>query len=144
MIKFEDDVNVNIYNLYHKRMLNRRPNYIYVLWYNDRYNYNITQIDFKYLESFYNENKNIIFTVERKLDDAIKHAEKFIIESIKDNTGNFTGDNEESEEISFDLYWHNKKGKILNRISYSYNPFMTGTYSKKYFYDEIVKLGAEK
>lgn len=37
MVKFEDDINVNIYNLYHKRMLNKRTQYVYV-FYNNGYN----------------------------------------------------------------------------------------------------------
>ena len=103
MVKFEDDVNVNIYNLYHKKMLNKRTQYVYVFYYNDENPYEIRSIKFDEIEEFYNVFKDKIFTIETRLDEAIKHAEKNILESLRDNTGNLTGDVKEEIERVFRL-----------------------------------------
>lgn len=128
MVKFEDDVNVNIYNLYHNKMLKKRTQYVYVFYYNDENPYEIRSIKFDEIEEFYNVFKDKIFTIETRLDEAIKHAEKNILESLRDNTGNLTGDVKEEIELVFRL--DNFKKSNLYSIDYVYNPFMQGYYTK--------------
>ena len=131
------EINENIYNIYNNKMLKRRPQYIYIFWWNDANPYEITKVDYDKLEEFYEMNRNRIFTMGTKLEEVIKEAEDQILESLIDNTGNLTGDVPEEIELAFDL--DNYKTNELYSIEYKYNPFMEGYYQKQTHYHQYIK-----
>ena len=130
-------INENIYNIYNNKMLKRRPEYMYIFWWNDANPYEITKVDYDKLEEFYDMNRNRIFTMGTKLEEVIKEAEDQILESLIDNTGNLTGDFPEEIELAFDL--DNYKTNELYSIEYKYNPFMEGYYQKQTHYHQYIK-----
>lgn len=137
MKQVDYEINENIYNIYNNKMLKRRPQYMYIFWWNDANPYEITKVEYDKLEEFYDTNRNRIFTMGTKLDDLIKEAEDQILESLCDNTGNLTGDVEEEIELAFDL--DNYKANELYSIEYRYNPFMQGFYQKQMHYHQYIK-----
>lgn len=137
MKQVDYEINENIYNIYNNKMLKRRPQYMYIFWWNDANPYEITKVDYDKLEEFYDMNRNRIFTMGTKLDDLIKEAEDQILESLCDNTGNLTGDVEEEIELAFEL--DNYKANELYSIDYRYNPFMQGVYQKQMHYHQYIK-----
>lgn len=137
MKQINNEVNENIYNIYNNKMLKRRPEYMYIFWWNDVNPYEITKVDYDKLEEFYDMNRNRIFTMGTKLDELIKEAEDQILESLCDNTSNLTGDVPEEIELAFDL--DNYKENELYSIEYRYNPFMEGYYQKQMHYHQYIK-----
>ncbi len=133
MVKFEDDVNVNIYNLYHKRMLNKRTQYVYVFSSYDGEPYIIQQVDFKDIEDFYDTFKERIYTMETNLNKVIRIAEDIIIEDLKQNTDYLQGEYGETFSLNFYLETFGVK-KILDCIIYDYNPKQKERYNKSISY----------
>ena len=140
MVKFEDDVNVNIYNLYHKRMLNKRTPYVYVFFSNECNPYEIKQIEFKEIEEYYDNFKERIYTIETKLDKAIEYADKIILNQLYDETKNLTDKYNTALILNFELYRSNTKQ--LSFVEYFYDCDNKGEYQRTGMYREIKR--AEK
>lgn len=135
MVKFEDDVNVNIYNLYHKRMLNKRPRYVYVFFSNDANPYEIKQIRFTEIEKYYDNFKEQIYAIETKLDKAIEYADKIILNQLYDETKNLTDEYNTALILDFELHYNNTKQ--LSFVEYFYDYNNKGEYQRTGVYKEI-------
>lgn len=138
MVKFEDDVNVNIYNLYHKRMLNKRTQYVYV-FYNNGYNeLKINKILFEKIEIFENSSNIDVYTFDTSRERIKQKAEEFIIKGL---TNGYTFDTQKLTLAFENTYWD--KEQHLESITYYYDDKIN-MIKKTYTYDEVIKLGAEE
>lgn len=137
MVKFEDDINVNIYNLYHKKMLNKRTQYVYV-FYNNGYNeLKINKILFEKIEIFENSSNIDVYTFDTSRERIKQKAEELIIKGL---TNGYTFDTPKLTLAFENTYWDNKKD--LESITYYYDDKIN-TIKKTYTYSEVIKLGAE-
>ena len=82
MKQIDNEVNENIYNLYHKRMLTEQPEYVYIFFSNDRYPYEIKQVRFEEIEEYYDLFKERIYTIETSLNEILNYADKIILEHL--------------------------------------------------------------
>lgn len=139
MVKFEDDVNVNIYNLYHKKMLNKRTQYVYV-FYNNGYNeLKINKILFEKIEVYEKSNSIDVYTFDTSRKRIKQKAEKFIIKGL---TNGYTFDTPKLTLAFENTYWD--KEQRLEQIEYYYDDKINKI-KKKYIYGEVIDLnGAVK
>lgn len=139
MVKFEDDINVNIYNRYHKRMLNKRTQYVYV-FYNNGYNeLKIEKILFEKNEIYENCNGIDVYTFDTSRERIKQKAEELIIKGL---TNGYTFDTPKLTLYFENTYWD--KEQHLEYIEYYYDDKINKI-KKKYVYGEVIDLnGAEE
>lgn len=135
MEQINNEVNENIYNLYHKRMLTERPEYVYIFFNNDHYPYEIKQIRFEEIEEYYNNFKERIYTIEVDLDEAIKYADKIITDRLKDETAGLTDKYGLDFRLEFTL--NDTDDEVLDYKEYVYTGYDTGSYQERELYKTI-------
>lgn len=138
MVKFEDDVNVNIYNLYHKRMLNKRTQYVYVFYDNGHNALKINKILFEKIKVYENCDGIDVYTFDTNRERIKQKAEEFIIKGL---TNGYTFDTPKLTLAFENTYWDNKKE--LDYITYYYDDKIN-IIKKMYTYNEVIKLGVEE
>lgn len=141
MKQINNEVNENIYNLYHKRMLTKRPQYVYIFWNTDRSPYEIKQLNFRELERFYDMHKDDIYTIEADLDKALEYADHIIVEDLNNLTIDLNGDYDEEFNLYISLYG-NIRRKDLIGIDYIFRERNQNEYQKIYHCVETIN-GAE-
>lgn len=135
MKQINNEVNENIYNLYHKRMLTERPKSVYIFFSNDHYPYEIEQIRFEEIEEYYNNFKERIYTIEVDLDEAIKYADKIITDRLKDETAGLTDKYGLDFRLEFTL--NDTDDEVLDYKEYVYTGYDTGSYQERELYKTI-------
>lgn len=135
MKQIDNEVNENIYNLYHKRMLTERPEYVYIFFSNDHHPYEIEQIRFEEIEDYYDKFKERIYTIEVDLDKAIKYADKIITDRLKDETAGLTDEYGLDFRLEFTL--NDTDDEVLDYKEYVYTGYDTGSYQERELYKTI-------
>lgn len=138
MKQVDYEINENIYNLYHKRMLTECPEYVYIFFSNDHFPYEIEQIRFEEIEDYYDKFKERIYTIGANLDEAIKYADKIITDRLKDETDSLTSE----YGLDFRLYFTlNETGdEILDYKEYVYTGYNIGSYQERELYKTIKRI----
>lgn len=135
MAQIDNEVNENIYNLYHKRMLTEKPEYVYIFFSNDHYLYEIKQIRFNDIEKYYDNFKEQIYTIEIDLDRAIEYADKIITDRLKDETDKLTSE----YGLDFRLWFSLNKtdDEVLDYKEYIYTGYEIGSYQERELHKTI-------
>lgn len=135
MEQVNNEVNENIYNLYHKRMLTEQPEYVYIFFSNDHHPYEIKQIRFEEIEEYYDNFKERIYTIEVDLDEAIKYADKEITDRLKEQTNNLTDEYGLDFRLEFEL--NETDEEALDYKEYVYTGYEIGSYQERELYKTI-------
>lgn len=121
MKQINNEVNENIYNLYHKRMLTEQSEYVYIFFSNDHHPYEIKQIGFEEIEEYYDRFKERIYTIEAGLDKALEYADKIILEHLIEIAMNNDYNYDEELWLACELGWIKYNQKTLDGIRYFYD-----------------------
>lgn len=127
--QINNEVNENIYNLYHKRMLTEQSEYVYIFFSNDHYPYEIKQISFNEIEEYYDNFKERIYTIETDLDKAIEYADKIITDRLKDETDKLTSEYGLDFRLWFSL--NETDDEVLDYKEYVYAGYEIGLYQER-------------
>ena len=133
--QINNEVNENIYNLYHKRMLTEQSEYVYIFFSNDHYPYEIKQISFNEIEEYYDNFKERIYTIETDLDKAIEYADKIITDRLKDETDKLTSEYGLDFRLWFSL--NETDDEVLDYKEYVYTGYEIGLYQERELYKTI-------